>query len=98
MSYPRQMLRTQILGLGSYVPERVVDNHELPYLDDHHVRQPTRQIEPSDEWIQTRTGIQSRRYAPNAGSVAPRDLALHAARRDWIPVRRSRRWGRSAAT
>jgi 3-oxoacyl-[acyl-carrier-protein] synthase-3 len=75
------MLRTQILGLGSYVPERVVDNHELPYLDDHHVRQPTRQIETSDEWIQKRTGIQSRRYVPNDGSVATSDLALHAARR-----------------
>ncbi|HEY0483575.1 MAG TPA: beta-ketoacyl-ACP synthase 3 [Kofleriaceae bacterium] len=75
------MLRTKILGLGSYVPERVVDNHELAFLNDKHVRQPTQQIETTDEWIQKRTGIQARRYAPNDGSVATSDLALHAARR-----------------
>jgi 3-oxoacyl-[acyl-carrier-protein] synthase III len=39
------MIRTQILGLGSYVPDRVVDNHELPFLDERHERQPTAQIE-----------------------------------------------------
>src|ERR1041384_260585 len=81
MSYPCRMLRTQILGLGSYVPERIVDNHELPFLDDKHVRQPTRQMETDDEWIQKPTGIQARRYVPNDGSVATSDLALHAARR-----------------
>jgi 3-oxoacyl-[acyl-carrier-protein] synthase-3 len=75
------MIRTKILGLGSYVPERIVDNHELPYLNDRHVRQETRQIETNDDWIQKRTGIQARRYVPNDGSVATSDLALHAARR-----------------
>ena len=75
------MLRAQILGLGSYVPDRVVDNHELAFLDDHHVRQPTQQTETNDAWIQKRTGIVSRRYVPNDGSVATSDLALHAARR-----------------
>jgi 3-oxoacyl-[acyl-carrier-protein] synthase-3 len=75
------MIRTQILGLGSYVPERVVDNHELPYLDAHHVRQETRQLETDDSWIQKRTGIQARRYVPNDGTTATSDLALHAARR-----------------
>jgi 3-oxoacyl-[acyl-carrier-protein] synthase-3 len=75
------MIRTKILGLGSYVPDRVVDNHELPYLDERHRRQETRQIETSDEWIQQRTGIQERRYVPSDGSVATSDLALAAARR-----------------
>ena len=75
------MLRTKILGLGSYVPDRVVDNHELPFLDDHHVRQATQQTETDDAWIQKRTGIVSRRYVPNDGSVATSDLALHATRR-----------------
>ncbi|HMG53282.1 MAG TPA: 3-oxoacyl-ACP synthase, partial [Kofleriaceae bacterium] len=75
------MIRTKILGLGSYVPERVVDNHELPFLNDRHVRQDTKQIETNDDWIQKRTGIQSRRYVPNDGSVATSDLALHAAKR-----------------
>ncbi|TMQ08573.1 MAG: beta-ketoacyl-ACP synthase III [Deltaproteobacteria bacterium] len=75
------MIRTKILGLGSYVPERVVDNHELAFLDDRHVRQPTRQTETSDEWIQQRTGVRERRYVPNDGSVWTSDLALHAARR-----------------
>jgi 3-oxoacyl-[acyl-carrier-protein] synthase III len=75
------MLRTKILGLGSYVPDRVVDNHELPYLDDRHVRQATKQTETDDAWIQKRTGIKTRRYVPNDGSVATSDLAVHAAQR-----------------
>lgn len=75
------MIRTKILGLGSYVPERVVDNHELPFLNDQHVRQPTKQLETDDTWIQKRTGIQSRRYVPNDGTTATSDLALHASRR-----------------
>ena len=33
------MIRTKILGLGCYVPDRVVTNDELPFLDDQHVRQ-----------------------------------------------------------
>jgi 3-oxoacyl-[acyl-carrier-protein] synthase-3 len=75
------MIRTKILGLGSYVPDRVVDNHELPFLDDQHRRQPTQQIETDDAWIQKRTGILERRYVPNDGSVATSDLALWAAQR-----------------
>jgi 3-oxoacyl-[acyl-carrier-protein] synthase-3 len=75
------MARTKILGLGSYVPERVVDNHELPFLDDRHVRQEARQMETDDAWIQKRTGIVERRYVPNDGSVATSDLALHASQR-----------------
>jgi len=75
------MIRTRILGLGSYVPDRVVTNEEIAFLDHKHVRQPTAQSETNDEWIQKRTGIRERRYVPNDGSVWTSDLAVHAARR-----------------
>jgi 3-oxoacyl-[acyl-carrier-protein] synthase III len=75
------MIRTKVLGLGSYVPERVVTNEEIPFLDDKHVRQPTKQTETDDAWIQKRTGIKERRYVPNDGSVATSDLALAASQR-----------------
>lgn len=75
------MIRTQILGLGSYVPERVVRNEEIPFLDDKHVRQAVKQTETDDEWIQKRTGIKERRYVPNDGSTSTSDLALQAAKR-----------------
>jgi 3-oxoacyl-[acyl-carrier-protein] synthase-3 len=75
------MIRTKILGLGSYVPDRIVPNEEIPYLNDKHVRQATVQTETDDAWIQKRTGIKTRRYVPNDGSVSTSDLALAAARR-----------------
>jgi 3-oxoacyl-[acyl-carrier-protein] synthase-3 len=75
------MIRTTILGLGSYVPDRIVTNEEIPYLDEKHVRQATKQMETSDEWIQQRTGIRERRFVPNDSSVATSDLALEAAKR-----------------
>jgi 3-oxoacyl-[acyl-carrier-protein] synthase III len=74
------MLRTKIMGLGSYVPARIVRNEEIPFLDDHHVRQATVQTETDDEWIQKRTGIKERRYVPNDGSTSTSDLALHASK------------------
>ena len=40
-----------ILGLGAYVPERVMTNDEWA---EH--------VDTSDEWIQQRTGIQQRRF------------------------------------
>jgi 3-oxoacyl-[acyl-carrier-protein] synthase III len=75
------MIRTKILGLGSYVPERVVTNEELPFLDDQHVRQATQQSETNDAWIQQRTGIKERRYVPNDGTTWTSDLAVEAAKR-----------------
>lgn len=41
----------RLLSIASYVPSRVVDNHEM-----------TNYIETSDEWIQQRTGIVERRW------------------------------------
>lgn len=46
------MANSQILSVGSYRPKRLVPNSEI--VD---------RIESSDEWIQQRTGIQSRRFA-----------------------------------
>lgn len=45
------MTRTKIAGIGHYVPDRVITNHDLESLMD-----------TSDEWIQERTGIQERRF------------------------------------
>ncbi len=75
------MIRTNVLGIGSYVPDRVVTNEEIAFLDDKHVRQPTKVTETDDAWIQKRTGIKERRYVPNDGSVATSDLALEASKR-----------------
>jgi len=46
------MPSAKIAGLGYYVPEKVVTNHDLAKVMD-----------TSDEWIQERTGIVERRYA-----------------------------------
>ncbi len=75
------MIRTQLLGLGSYVPDRVVTNDDLRFLDDKHVIQPEQITETSDPWIQQRTGVKSRRYVPADGNVATSDLALWASQR-----------------
>ncbi len=46
------MPRTKIAGIGFYVPEQVVTNHDL-----------MRHMDTTDEWIQERSGIVERRYA-----------------------------------
>jgi len=62
------MIHSRIVGTGSYLPEKVVTNSEL-----------ARTVDTSDEWIRTRTGIQSRHVAAE-GQLAS-DLALPAAQR-----------------
>jgi 3-oxoacyl-[acyl-carrier-protein] synthase-3 len=74
-------MRAKILGLGSFVPDRVVTNEEIAYLDDQHVRQAEKQSDTTDEWIRARTGIEERRYVPNDGTWACSDVALPAAKR-----------------
>lgn len=74
------MVRSKILGLGSYVPERVVTNEEIPFLNERHERCAERQAETGDEWIRTRTGVEERRYVRNDGTTACSDLAAEAAR------------------
>lgn len=59
---------TGILGLGAYVPDRVMTNDEWAEW-----------VDTSDEWITTRTGIKTRRIAAAGQSTV--DLAEAAARR-----------------
>jgi 3-oxoacyl-[acyl-carrier-protein] synthase-3 len=61
------MQRSAILGVGHYVPTKVVTNHDLAKL------MPT-----SDEWIQQRTGIKERRFIEHDG-IGASDLAVPAA-------------------
>ena len=55
-----------ITGIGSYVPEKVLTNHELSTM-----------VATSDDWITARTGIKERRIA--AADQATSDLAVEAA-------------------
>lgn len=75
------MTRAKILGLGSYVPDRVVKNEEIPFLDDQHVRQDEQQTETNDEWIRSRTGIEQRHFVDNDRDVPTSDLGVEAAKR-----------------
>jgi 3-oxoacyl-[acyl-carrier-protein] synthase-3 len=61
------MLRSVVLGCGSYLPSRVLSNADL-----------SRMVDTSDEWIVQRTGIRERRIAANGELTS--DIALHAAR------------------
>jgi 3-oxoacyl-[acyl-carrier-protein] synthase-3 len=61
------MLRSVVLGCGSYLPSRIVSNDELAHS-----------VETTDEWIVQRTGIRERHIAA-AGELTS-DLALNAAR------------------
>lgn len=75
------MIRSKILGLGSYVPDRVVKNAEIPYLNQQHEVCEEKQTDTSDEWIRTRSGIEERRYVPKDEEWWCSDLALHASQR-----------------
>lgn len=55
----------RIQGTGSYMPPRILTNHDLEHL-----------VDTSDEWITTRTGIRERRIADP--DVASSDLAYEA--------------------
>ncbi len=51
---------SQIAGMGAYLPELVVTNHDLAKV-----------IDTTDEWIVQRTGIRERRYtAPGEGTAS----------------------------
>lgn len=55
-----------IIGIGSYVPEKIVTNKDLEKI-----------VETSDEWIVSRTGIKQRHVVEPG--VATSDLATYAA-------------------
>lgn len=56
-----------IIGIGKYVPEKVMTNFDLEKIMD-----------TSDEWIRTRTGIEERHFA--ADNQETSDLAVAAAK------------------
>jgi 3-oxoacyl-[acyl-carrier-protein] synthase-3 len=60
-------VRTRILGLGHYVPPRVVTNADL-----------TRLMDTTEEWIEQRTGILERHFVDRG--LGSSDLGLLAAR------------------
>ncbi len=49
---PGALLRTRISGVGRYLPERVLTNHELEQM-----------VDTSNDWIVERSGIRERRIA-----------------------------------
>jgi 3-oxoacyl-[acyl-carrier-protein] synthase III len=61
------MLRSVVLGCGSYLPSRVLGNAELSAM-----------VDTSDDWITQRTGIRERHIAAEGETTS--DLALAAAR------------------
>ena len=61
------MKHSKILGAGSYVPPRVVTNHDLAKIMD-----------TSDEWIVQRSGIKERHWADSHTGTS--DLALEASK------------------
>lgn len=60
--------RPRIIGTGSYLPVRIMTNHEL-----------AEKIDTSDEWITARTGIKERRIAAKGELTS--DLAVQAGTR-----------------
>src|SRR5438132_4111613 len=61
------MVRSVVLGCGSYLPHRLVTNADL-----------ARTVDTSDEWIVQRTGIRERHIA--AAGETTSDMGLAAAR------------------
>jgi len=60
-------MATGIIGVGHYVPEKVLTNADLEKM-----------VDTNDEWIRTRTGIEERRIADD--SMDTSDMAYEAAR------------------
>ncbi|OCA84269.1 3-oxoacyl-ACP synthase [Bacillus sp. FJAT-27225] len=59
-------MRAGIIGIGKYVPEKVITNFDLE-----------KRMDTSDEWIRTRTGIEERRMADE--SMDTSDMGYEAA-------------------
>ncbi|OBQ55508.1 ketoacyl-ACP synthase III [Tamlana sp. s12] len=63
------MYNSKIIGLGKYLPENVVTNHDLSKLMD-----------TNDEWIQERTGIKERRWIPEGSEDTSAVMGAKAAK------------------
>jgi 3-oxoacyl-[acyl-carrier-protein] synthase III len=80
-----EKMTASIVGLGSYLPEKILSNRDLEAM-----------VETSDEWITARTGIKERRIAREgeitsdmgirAASAALKDAGMEAAEIDMILV------------
>jgi 3-oxoacyl-[acyl-carrier-protein] synthase-3 len=62
------VIRSQVIGCGAYLPERIVTNAEL-----------AKTVDTSDEWIASRTGIRRRHIAKDGETTV--DLAVKSAER-----------------
>jgi len=60
-------LKAKIIGTGSYLPKKILSNHDLEKI-----------VDTSDEWIVTRTGIKERRIAEGEFTSS---MAVKAARK-----------------
>lgn len=60
-------IRAVVKGIGHYLPDRVVSNHDLAQT-----------VDTTDEWIRTRSGIERRHFAADGQMTS--DLATRAAR------------------
>ncbi|NRA90092.1 MAG: 3-oxoacyl-ACP synthase, partial [Simkaniaceae bacterium] len=60
--------KAKIIGLGAYLPERVLSNKDLEKI-----------VETSDEWITSRTGMKERRLA--AENEFTSDMGYEAAKK-----------------
>ena len=69
------MYNSSIKGLGYYVPEQIVTNHDL-----------SKMMDTSDEWIQERTGIKERRWVDPKSDDTTATMGVKAAR---IAIERS---------
>ena len=57
-----------IAGTGSYLPEKIITNHDI-----------AKTVDTSDEWVYTRSGIKERRIAKSEEAAS--DMALISAKR-----------------
>ncbi len=62
------MTLAKITGTGSYLPKKILGNHDLEKM-----------VDTSDEWIMTRTGIRERRIADEKETTS--DLGIKAAKK-----------------
>lgn len=62
-----EMISAGILATGHYAPKKILTNEDLE-----------RMVDTSDEWIRTRTGIETRHIAADSEDTS--DLCVHAAK------------------
>lgn len=71
----RDMYNSKIIGLGKYLPDNVVTNHDL-----------SKMMDTNDEWIQERTGIKERRWIKKGSEDTSAVMGAKAAK---IAIERS---------